>query len=162
MAHFIPTHTTADAPTLSTLFLQHIVRLHGVPRSIVSDRDRRFLSPFWMELFEQLHTTLRFSTANHPQTNGQTERTNRTLEQYLRIFVQHHPNQWNTYLPLAELSYNATTHSSTGFSPYYIVYNQHPNLPLDFLLDDVQTRNNDVQHFINDRRQLLDQVRTHL
>ena len=162
MAHFIPTHTTADAPTLSTLFLQHIVRLHGVPRSIVSDRDRRFLSSFWTELFEQLHTTLRFSTANHPQTDGQTERTNRTLEQYLRIFVRHRPNQWNTYLPLAELSYNATTHSSTGFSPYYIVYNQHPNLPLDFLLDDVQTRNDDVQHFINDRRQLLDQVRTHL
>ena len=113
-------------------------------------------------MFEQLHTTLRFSTANHPQTDGQTERTNRTLEQYLRIFVRHRPNQWNSYLPLAELSYNATTHSSTGFSPYYIVYNQHPNLPLDFLLDDVQTRNDDVQHFINDRRQLLDQVRTHL
>ena len=80
MAYFIPTHTTADAPILSILFLQHIVCLHGVPHSIVSDRDRRFLSSFWTELFEQLHTTLCFSTTNHPQTDGQTERTNHTLE----------------------------------------------------------------------------------
>ena len=162
MAYFTPTNTTADALQLAHLFLKRVVFVHGLPRSIVSDRDRRFLSSFWTELFEQLHTTLRFSTANHPQTDGQTERTNRTLEQYLRIFVRHRPNEWNSYLQLAEFSYNTSTHSALGFSPYYVVYNQHPSLPLDFLLEPVQTRNDTVQHFVNDRKDMLDCIRQQL
>ena len=70
MAHFLPTTTTVDAPNLARLFQDGIVRLHGFPRSIVGDRDPRFLSSFWRELFELAGTTLRFSTANHPQTDG--------------------------------------------------------------------------------------------
>ena len=89
MSHFIPTTTTVTTPQLAQLFLDNIVRLHGFPRSIVSDRDSKFLSHFWQELFSIVDTTLRFSTANHPQTDGQTERTNRTLEQYLRIFARY-------------------------------------------------------------------------
>ena len=118
MAHFLPTTTSADAPTLAQLFHDGIVRLHGFPRSIVSDRDPRFLSSFWKELFELAGTTLRFSTANHPQTDGQTERTNRTLEQYLRIFARLAPTTWHSTLTHAELSYNNATHSATGFSPF--------------------------------------------
>ena len=88
MAHFIPTNVTCTASKTASLFFDNIVRLHGFPRSIISDRDSRFLSNFWTELFSLCETTLRFSTPNHPQTDGQTERTNRTLEQYLRIYAK--------------------------------------------------------------------------
>ena len=80
MSHFIPTHNTADAPQLARLFIDNIVKLHGFPKSIISDRDTRFVSVFWKEIWYQIGTTLCLSTANHPQTDGQTERTNRTLE----------------------------------------------------------------------------------
>ena len=150
MAHFLPTTTTADAPALARIFQDGIVRLHGYPRSIVSDRDPRFLSSFWRELFELAGTTLRFSTANHPQTDGQTERTNRTLEQYLRIFTRLAPSNWFSLLAQAELSYNSSTHSATGFSPFFIVYNHHPNLPIDLLHGHVEGRNDAVERLLND------------
>ena len=89
---------------LAQLFLDNIVHLHGFPRSIVSDRDPRFLSHFWRKVFSLTETTLRFSTANHPQTDGQTERTNRTLEQYLRIYACHNPSSWSKYLTTAEIA----------------------------------------------------------
>ena len=113
MAHFIPTHTQISAPELAQIFLDNIVRLHGFPRSIVSDRDPRFLSHFWHKLFSLTDTTLRFSIANHPQTDGQTERTNHTLEQYLRIYARHNPASWAKYLTTAEIAYNNLTHSAT-------------------------------------------------
>ena len=80
MAHFIPINTDIDAIKLAKVFVNNIVRLHGIPKSIISDRDPRFVSAFWKELFTNIDTNLRFSTANHPQTDCQTERTNRTLE----------------------------------------------------------------------------------
>ena len=91
MAHFIPINTDIDAIKLAEVFVNNIVRLHGIPKSIISDRDPRFVSAFWKELFTNIDTNLRFSTANHPQTDGQTERTNRTLEQYLRLYAKHRP-----------------------------------------------------------------------
>ena len=155
MSHFIPTTTNVSAPQLAQLFLDYIVRLHGFPRSIVSDRDPKFLSHFWQELFSLVDTTLRFSTANHPQTDGQTERTNRTLEQYLRLFARYKSSQWSTLLSLAEIAYNNSTHSSTGFSPYYLVYQRHINLPLDFAISDLHTKNASLEQLLNDRQQTL-------
>ena len=87
MAHFLPTTTDISAPDVAKLFLDNIYRLHGIPESIVSDRDTRFTSRFWRTLFELLGTKLTFSTAFHLQTDGQTERMNRTLEQMLRAYV---------------------------------------------------------------------------
>ena len=162
MAHFVPTTTTADAPTLAQLFIDNIVRLHGFPRSIISDRDTRFLSNFWTELFALTHTTLRFSTANHPQTDGQTERTNRTLEQYLRLFARYKPAQWSSYITFAEIAYNNATHTSTGFSPYYLVYQRHCNLPIDFALTDIHSKNAALEQLLNDRRQTLQTARQNL
>ena len=162
MAHFIPTTTNADAPQLAKLFLDNIVRLHGFPRSIISDRDTRFRSLFWQELFALTDTTLRFSTANHPQTDGQTERTNRTLEQYLRIFTRYKPAQWSTYITLAEIAYNNSTHTSTGFSPYYLTYQRHINLPLDFAITDIHSKNAAVEQLLNDRQHILKTARQHL
>ena len=122
MAHFIPTQTQISAPELAQIFLDNVVRLHGFPRSIISNRDPRFLPHFWRELFLLTDTTLRFSIANHPQTDGQTEHTNHTLEQYLRIHARHNPASWAKYLTTAEIAYNNLTHSATGMSPFYLVY----------------------------------------
>ena len=162
MAHFIPTTTNADAPTLARLFFDGVVRYHTFPRSIVRDRDSRFLSSFWTELFDHAQTTLRFSTANHPQTDGQTERTNRTLEQYLRIFARFAPGRWSSLLTLAELSYNSSTHSATECSPFFLVHNAHPNLPLDFCFTEASARNERVDSLLNDHQKVLARARASL
>ena len=162
MAHFIPTQTQINAPDLAKLFLDNIVRIHGFPRSIVSDCDSRFLSNFWRELFSLTNTTLRFSTANHPQTDRQTERTNRTLEQYLRIHARHNPSSWSRYLVTAELAYNNITHFATGMSPFYLVFQRHVNLPLDFALSDLQSKNAAVKSLLNARQKVLNTARDSL
>ena len=162
MAHFIPTQHTDDAPKLALAFFNNIVKLHGFPRSIISDRDARFLSNFWTELFALSDTTLRFSTANHPQTDGQTERTNRTLEQYLRLYAANKPHEWSSYLPIAELAYNNSTHSSIGMSPFYLVYQRHANLPLDLAISDLHSRNATVESIANERQTLLTKAREYL
>ena len=105
-AHFIPIHTSATAPEIAKLFLNVIFKDHGLPRIIVSDRDAKFTSKFWQQLFKELGTTLSMSTSFHPQTDGQTERTNRTLEEMLRSYVNYKQDNWDEYLPLAEFAYN--------------------------------------------------------
>ena len=162
MAHFIPTQTQISAPELAQIFLDNVVRLHGFPRSIVSDRDTRFLSHFWRELFSLTDTTLRFSTANHPQTDGQTERTNRTLEQYLRIHARHNPTTWSKYLTTAEIAYNNLTHSATGMSPFYLVFQRHANFPLDFAYADLESKNAAVEALLNSRQKVLTMARDNL
>ena len=125
------THLGALPPKYSAykvacLFFDIVCKLHGFPRSLVSDRDPIFLSSFWRELFRICGTKLRYSTAYHPESDGQTEVLNRTLEQYLRSFVHDKPALWHSFLPLAEWSYNMSTHSGTGLSPYEITYGKPP------------------------------------
>ena len=162
MAHFIPTTTTADAPALAQLFLTHIVRLHGFPKSIISDRDTRFVSVFWNEVWKTIGTTLRMSTANHPQTDGQTERTNRTLEQYLRIYTRHQQKKWKHHLPFAEFAYNNTTHAATGFAPFFVVYQRHVYCPIDVAISELPLRNANAEAMITTHSRLLEIVRKHL
>ena len=162
MAHFIPTRVQVTAPDLAQLFFDNVVRLHGFPRSIVSDRDPRFLSHFWRELFALTETTLRFSTANHPQTDGQTERTNRTLEQYLKLHVRHNPARWAQYLTTAEIAYNNLTHSAIGTSPFYLVYQRHANFPLDFSFSDLDSKNAAVESLLCSRQAMLAHARDSL
>lgn len=116
-AHFIPC-AEPTAEETAHLFLKHVFRLHGLPLSLVSDRDPRFTSAFWSTLFRALGTSLDMSTADHPQTDGQTERTNRTLQDYLRHYVSYAQTNWAELLCLAEFHYNKSVHSSTGFSPF--------------------------------------------
>ena len=162
MAHFIPIQIQISAPELAQIFLDNVVRLHGFPRSIVSDRDPRFLSHFWRELFLLTDTTLRFSMANHLQTDGQTERTNRTLEQYLRIYARHNPASWAKYLTTAEIAYNNLTHSAIGMSPFYLVYQRHANFPLDFAYADLESKNAAVEALVNTRQKTLALARDNL
>ena len=111
-AHFIPVKTTFEASAIAQIFLKEIIRLHGVPRKIISDRDARFTSRFWKSLLQSMGTQLNFSTTYHPETDGQTERVNQVLEDMLRMYVMDQQNQWEKYLPLVEFAYNNSYHSS--------------------------------------------------
>ncbi|WP_225427127.1 integrase catalytic domain-containing protein, partial [Ligilactobacillus murinus] len=101
-AHFLPVRTTYSMDQLADLYVQEIIRLHGIPVSIVSDRDPMFTSRFWKSLHDTLGTKLSFSTAFHPQTDGQSERTIQILEDMLRACVLDFQPSWSRYLPLVE------------------------------------------------------------
>ena len=126
MAHFIPTRSNIDAPQLAKIFLQNILTKHGTPADIVSNRGKHFVSRFWALLCTLLGVRSNLSTAYHPETDGQTERTNQILEQYLRIYVNYEQNDWINLLPLAEFVYNNTTQSATGMSPFFANLGFHP------------------------------------
>ncbi|XP_071902692.1 uncharacterized protein [Coffea arabica] len=131
MAHFIACHKTDDASNIADLFFRGIVRLHGMPRTIVSDRDVKFLSYFWKTLWGKLGTKLLFSTSSHPQTDSQTEVVNRTLSTLLRAIIKKNIKSWEECLPHVEFAYNRTVHSATRFSPFEVVYGFNPLTSLD-------------------------------
>ena len=133
MAHFIPCHKTDDASSVAELFFREIIRLHGVPNTIVSDRDAKFLSHFWRSLWNKLGTKLLFSTTCHPQTDGQTEVVNRTLSTMLRAVLDKNLKLWEDCLPHVEFAYNRATHSSTKMCPFQVVYGYIPRAPIDLL-----------------------------
>ena len=133
MSHFIACKKTGDAQYIADLFFGEIVRLHGMPRTIVSDRDTKFLSYFWKTLWGKLGTKLLFFTTCHPQTDGQTEVVNRTLSQLLRTMVKRNLKTWEDCLPHIEFAYNRSVHSSTRFCPFEIVYGFIPLSPLDLI-----------------------------
>ena len=130
LAHFVACKTEINAPQLAQLFYDHVIKSHGVPNTIISDRDARFTSRFWRELWQRLDTKLAMSTSYHPQSDGQTERTNRILEDMLRNYVSYRQNDWDERLTAAEISYNNAVQDSTGFSPYYLNSGMHMKLPL--------------------------------
>lgn len=116
----LPTAHTANM--VASLFMNTVVKLHGLPHSLVSDHDPLFISQFWHELFRLSGTLLRLSSAYHPQSDGQTEMLNRVIEQYLRAFVHSRQGTWGKYLPWVEWSHNSAWSASTGSTPYEITY----------------------------------------
>jgi hypothetical protein len=129
-AHFLPVKTTYKMPKYTEIYIAEIVRLHGVPSSIVSDRDPKFTSHFWEALHEALGTKLSFSSAYHPQTDGQMERTNQSLEDLLRACVLDDRGSWDDVLPLVEFTYNNSFHTSIGMAPYEALYGRKCQTPL--------------------------------
>ena len=126
---FIPATKDCKAEEAARLFLKHVVKYWGVPKSIISDRDPRFTGKFWRELFRLLGTNLHFSTSFHPQTDGQTERVNHLLEIYLRHFVSANQTDWARLLDVAQFSYNLQRNESTQKSPFELVMGQQPITP---------------------------------
>ena len=128
-AHFLAVNTTYTVAQYAQMYLDSIVALHGVPVSIVSDRGPQFTSRFWQKLQEALGTKLDFSTAFHPQTDGQSERTIQTLEDMLRMCVMDFGGSWEKYLPLVEFVYNNSYHSTIGMAPYEALYGRKYRSP---------------------------------
>jgi hypothetical protein len=133
MAHFIPCHKSDNTSHVADLFFTEIVRLHGVPNTIVLDRDAKFLSHFWRTLWFKLGTKLLFSTTCHPQTDGQTEVVNHTLSTMLRAILKIKLKLWEECLPYIEFAYNRSVHSTTKVSPFQVVYGFNPRAPIGLL-----------------------------
>jgi hypothetical protein len=127
MAHFLPLPKEGKtAKDLAIIFAREIWRHHGLPADIVSNRDSRFTSKSWKEFLSLLGIRPRMSTAFHPQTDGQTERLNQTIEAYLRSYVNHEQDDWVSLLPMAEFAYNNSVTAGTGLSPFYANYGFNP------------------------------------
>ena len=128
--HFLPVRLDYSMDRLAELYVSEIVRLHGIPLSVVSHRDPRFTSRFWKELQSSFGTRLIFSTAFHPQIDGQSERVIQVLEDMLRGCVLHFPGGWDRYIPLMEFAYNNSYQSSIGMSPYESLYGRRCRTPM--------------------------------
>ncbi|KAJ0668240.1 putative nucleotidyltransferase, Ribonuclease H [Helianthus annuus] len=159
-AHFIPIRHPFTAATIAREFVAHVVKLHGIPSTVVSDRDRVFISSFWQALFKLQGTTLCLSSSYHPQSDGQTEVVNRTLEQYLRCFAGDKPKKWADWLPWAEFSYNTSVHTSTKVTPFEAVYGRPPPRVLSYVpgTSNLQA----VDEYLSDRDKLLRELRSNL
>jgi hypothetical protein len=133
IAHFIPCHKTNDASHIVDLFFKEIICLHGVPNTIVSDRDTKFLSHFWRTLWAKLGAKILFSTTCHPQTDGQTEVVNRTLSTMLRDVLKKNIKMCEECLPHVEFAYNHLLHSTIKMCQFEIVYGFLPCAPIDLM-----------------------------
>ena len=114
MAHSVPYNKTVTGEEIARLFIDNVYKYHGLPDDIISDRGTQFTSKFWQSLFKILQVEIKLSSAYHPQTDGQTERVNQVLKQYLRCSINYHQDNWVDLLPLAEFAYNNTIQDSTN------------------------------------------------
>jgi hypothetical protein len=140
MVHLIPCRITITAPQVANLFWREVVRHHGVPSSIISDRDPKFTSMFWKELWKLIGTSLNMSTAYHPQSDGQTERVNRVIEEILRSYLKEvGKDDWDQHLTAVEIAINTSKHASTELTPFQLNHGREMQLPLDHALKNVAT-----------------------
>ncbi|GJZ03373.1 putative reverse transcriptase domain-containing protein [Tanacetum coccineum] len=146
-AHFIPTIATDSMETLTRLYIKEIISRHGVPISIISDRDSHFTSRFWQSMQSALGTQLDMSTTYHPETDGQSERTIQTLEDMLRACVIDFGKGWERHLPLVEFSYNNSYHASIKATPFEALYGRKCRSPVCWAeVGDVQLMGPEIIH----------------
>jgi hypothetical protein len=126
-AHFISLKTTHKVADVANIFMNEVARLHGIPKTIVSDRDPKFTSNFWKGLFKGFKTNLNFSTTYHLESYGQTEQVNRVIEDILRMYVMDKPSKWEDYLHLVEFAYNNGYQTSLKMSPFEALYGRKCN-----------------------------------
>ncbi|MBW0534079.1 hypothetical protein O181_073794 [Austropuccinia psidii MF-1] len=134
MAIFIPAHITITELDLAQIFINHVFSKHGLPASIISNGGSLFVPSFWTQLSKKLKISRDLSASFHPETDGHTERLNQILEQYLWMYVSYHHNDWHTWLPLPELSYNNAEHSSKKKSPFSPFIEEIPALTQSIFL----------------------------
>ena len=127
-AIFIPAHDTITSTDLAHLFVLHVFFKHGIPSHVTSDRGLEFVSNFFRSLGTALDMQLHFTSGYHPEGNGQTERTNQTLKQYLYIYCNYQQDNWSELLPLAEFAYNNALSATTGVSPFFANKGYYPNI----------------------------------
>jgi hypothetical protein len=160
VAHFIPVKTTYSGAKLAELYMSRIVCLRSVSKKIVSDRGSQFTSKFWEKLHESMDTKLNFSSAYHPQMDGQTERTNQILEDMLRACALKYGKSWDKSLPCVEFSYNNSYQASIKMAPYEALYGRQCRTPLFWS----QTRESQVfgPEVLNDAEKHVQMVRESL
>jgi len=139
-AHFIPCEKADDASHIAHLYFKEVVKLHGIPKSIVSDWDTKFLSHFWRCLWRLLGTKLLYSTSHHPKKDGQTKVTNKTLATLLRSLVSKSIKEWDLKLPRAEFAYNCTPSFAMTHSPFESCYRVNPLTPLELIPFPLESR----------------------
>ncbi|KAI0992319.1 hypothetical protein K3495_g15867, partial [Podosphaera aphanis] len=142
------------AKETAEVFLNHIVRFAGLPDSLVSDQGRSFIDKTWREICSNLNINHKLSTSYHPETDGQTERTNKTLEVYLRHYVNYHQDDWVKHLPLAEFCYNNHVNSSTGITPFFASFGHHPRL--DFRPEDLAPTPRIIPEFVIQMKKIVE------
>ncbi|KAJ3703314.1 hypothetical protein LUZ61_007019 [Rhynchospora tenuis] len=158
--HFLALTHPYNASDVAQIFLDNVYKLHGLPQNLASDRDPIFTSQFWKELMEKIGVQLNMSTAYHPQSDGQTERLNQCVEQYLRCMVFDQQKKWLKWLPLAEYWYNTSFQQSIGMTPFQALYGYQPTLlPLG---DVIRSSNQVVNGMMRDRQQVLSQLKENL
>ncbi len=128
MAIYLPCRKDTDSPELARLFFENVICQHGVPDNVITDRGPQFTSRFWNRVCTYMTTDHRLSTAFHPQTDGQTERQNQTMEQYLRAYVNYEQDNWVELLPLAQFAYNNSVHASMKMTLFFANYGYHPEM----------------------------------
>ena len=143
--------------TVAQVFIDNIIKLHGPPIAIVSDRDKNFTSQLWKDIFAALKVDLRYSSAYHPQSDGQTERVNQCIENYLRCLTSAHPTKWVQHLPMAEYWYNSSFHSSLKKTPFEALYGYPPPQLSEYVI-----HNNETKELLTDRQQLLGVLKENL
>jgi transposase InsO family protein len=158
--HFIPMAHPYTSAKVAQLFVNNIYKLHGLPESIVSDRDPIFTSNFWRELFKAIGTELKLSSPYHPATDGSTERLNQCVETYLRCFVHACPKKWSQWISLAEYWYNTNPHSTLKTSLFVVLYGHEPrHWGIEGPGECTMTN---VQEWLTERRLVQDLLRQHL
>jgi hypothetical protein len=145
MMHAIPTNKTVTSEGVARHFRDHVWKLHGLPEQVISDRGTQFVSGFMKELYTLLGIKMAPSTAYHPQTDGQTERVNQEIEQYLRVFVNHRQDDWAEWLPLAEFTHNNRIQASTRQTPFMLNSGKHPRMGVE---PGRVTKNESVDNFV--------------
>ena len=158
--HLIPLAHPYKAETVAQVFFEQVFRLHGLPASIVCDRDPTFTSRFWTELFRLQGVAFNFTSAYHPQSDGQTEVLNRTVEMYLRCLTSSRPKDWVRWLPWAEYCYNTSWHSAIKSTPFYAVYGREPLTLLSYVTG--TARSVEVDEVLRTRDQVIAMLRTNM
>jgi len=158
--HFISTVTTISAAGAAHLFLNHVWKHHGLHRRVVSDRGPQFVAEFTWELYQLLGIKLAATTAYHPQEDGQMERVNQELEQYLRLFTNQRQDDWVGFLPFTEFQYNNQVHSSTQHPPFLLDTGRVPRM--GFELDQPQSGMESINEFKDQMTDSLEEAKVAL
>jgi len=156
---FEPTHLELNSEGFARILRDRVIRDHGIPRRIIHDCDPRFISKYIMDLFKLLGTEQNPSMAYHPQTDGQTERMNQTIEQYLCAFISFRQDDWKEWLPLGKFSYNNSTHLATKQTPFFLNYGHHPWTGTD---THREVRNESASQFADQMKKIREEASTAL